>query len=289
MTKLTLLALGLVTLTLPAADWSDTSLGFRTGNKFQEPGIADAIKKDIIFLNHVSGYSLGSNFFNVDMLKSDSKDPMNSEGPGKSGGAQEVYIAYRHALSLSKLTGHKIEFGPVRDMELTAGFDYNAKNTQFAPSVFKVLAGPTFCFKVPGFLNVSLLYYKEKNHNAYGTFTPGGSMDVSFDPTFQVAAAWGIALPLGGVETKFRGFGTHTGAKGKDGGLVQTKPETLIDAFWMFDASPVFRAKKGTFQVGPGFQYWNAKFGNPTFEPGDKGGMVNPRTTCFQVALEYHF
>ena len=292
MKKLTLAALGLVALAaapVHAADWSDTSIGFRTGNKFQEPGIADSIQKNIIFLNHVSGYSLGSNFFNVDMLKSDSKDPMNSEGPGKSGGAQEVYVAYRHNLSLSKLFSSKLDFGPVRDVEFTAGFDYNAKNTQFAPSVFKLLVGPTFAFKVPGFFNVGILYYKEKNHNAYGTFTTGGSLDVTFDPTYQIAAAWGINVPLGSVDTKFRGFGTYTGAKGQDGGLVETKAETLLDMFWMIDASPVLGAKKGTWQIGPGFQYWNNKFGNPTFAPGDTGGMVNPKTTCFQLALEYHF
>jgi len=292
MKKLTLALLGLATLAaVPAraADWSDTSLGFRTGSKFQEPGIADAIQKNILSLNHVSGYSLGSNFFNVDMLKSDSKDPMNSEGPGTSGGAQEVYIAYRHNLSLSKVFGSKLEFGPVRDIEFTAGFDYNAKNTQFAPSVFKLMVGPNFSFKVPGFLTVGVLYYKEKNHNAYGTFAPGGTLDVSFDPTYQIAAAWGINLPLGPVATKFKGFGTFTGTKGKTGDMVDTKAETLIDTFWMFDASPVLGAKAGTWQIGPGFQYWNNKFGNPTFAPGDTGGMVNPKTTCFQMALEYHF
>lgn len=271
------------------ADWSDTSLGFRTGTRFQEPGIADSIRKNILFLNHVSGYSLGSNFFNVDMLKSDSKDPMNSEGPGTSGGAQEVYVAYRHNLSLGKLFSSRLEFGPVQDITLTAGFDYNAKNTQFAPSAFKILAGPTFSFKVRGFCTLGVLYYKEKNHNAYGSFVPGGTLNVNFDATYQVAAAWGIQVPLGAVATTFRGFGTHTGRKGKTGSRVDTRAETLLNAFWMIDASPIVGAKKGTWQLGPGFQYWNNKFGNPTFEPGDGGGMVNPKTTCVMAVLEYHF
>ncbi|MFZ1614303.1 MAG: hypothetical protein WAT51_09050, partial [Holophaga sp.] len=276
MKKLTLAALGLIALAaVPtyAADWSDTSLGYRTGNKFQEPGIPDAIKKDIFFLNHVSGYSLGSNFFNVDMLKSDSKDPANATG---SNGAQEVYVAYRHNLSLSKLFGTKLSGGILRDVEFTAGFDYNAKNTTFAPSVFKVMAGPTVSFQVPGFFTLGVLYYNEKNHNSFGGFASGGQVNVSFDPTYQVAAAWGIDIPLGPVNSKFKGFGTYTGAKGKDGSAIDTKPETLVDMFWMIDASPVLGAKKGTWQIGPGFQYWNNKFGNATFAPGDTGGMVNP-------------
>jgi hypothetical protein len=289
MKKLTFAALGILALaSLPAAaaDWSDTYLGFHTGTKYQEPGYPDAIKKNIITLNHVSGYSLGSNFFNVDMLSSDDKDPSNGSG---SGGAQEVYVAYRHNLSLSKLFSSKMEFGPVRDVEFTAGFDYSAKNTAFAPKVFKVMAGPTFSFKVPGFATLGILYYKEKNHN--GILSGGKGTDVSFDPTYQIAAAWGIDIPLGPVATKFKGFGTYTGTKGKDGFGVETKPETLIDLFWMFDASPVLGAKKGTWQIGPGFQYWNNKFGGQTVAPADAPFpfLANPKTTCVQFGIEYHF
>jgi hypothetical protein len=36
---------------------------------------ARAIHKDIFSLNHVRGYKYGSNFFNADLLLSDSKDP----------------------------------------------------------------------------------------------------------------------------------------------------------------------------------------------------------------------
>ncbi|BDU78777.1 hypothetical protein [Mesoterricola sediminis] len=297
MKKLTLAALALAALASPAsaAIWSDTCIGFRTGNDFQEPGIDKKIAKSIIFLNHVSGYTYGSNFFNVDMLKSDKNDPMNSAEPGaSSGGAQEVYVAYRHNLSLSKVFNTKLEFGPVTDIEFTAGFDYNSKNTTFAPSVFKVVAGPTFSFKVPGFLTLSALYYKEKNHNAFGSYSKsiGGWNDVSFDPAFRVAAAWGIKIPLGAVNTTFKGFGTYTTAKGIDGSGVPTAPETLIDTTWMFDISPVFRAKAGTWQLGPGYQYWNNKFRNPTYATWAEtpaGRVVNPRTSTFQVAIEYHF
>lgn len=292
MHRLTATALGLTAvavLPLSAADWSDTYLGFRTGSKFQEPAYEAPIHKDIYSLSHVSGYSLGTHFFNVDMLKSDLKDPANASG---SNGAQEVYVAYRTNLSLSKVSGTKLAGGIVRDVEFTAGFDYNAKNTAFAPSVFKVLAGPTVAFQVPGFFTLGILYYNEKNHNAFGGFTPGGHVNVSFDPTYQVAAAWGIEANLGAVTTKVKGFGTYTGAKGKDGAQVETRPETLIDIFWMFDASPIFGAKKGTWQIGPGYEYWNNKFGDPTFATSAESGRfaaANPQTSCFMLALEYHF
>ncbi len=36
---------------------------------------------------------------------------------------------------------------------------------QVAPRVQKLFVGPTVSFDVPGFLNLSLLYMDEKNHN----------------------------------------------------------------------------------------------------------------------------
>jgi len=38
-----------------AADWSDTSMGFRTGSKFAEPFNGKDITKNIVNLNHASG------------------------------------------------------------------------------------------------------------------------------------------------------------------------------------------------------------------------------------------
>ena len=300
MKNLTLVALGLVALAavpVSAADWSDTSFGYRYGTQFQEPANPDSMAKNILNLTHVSGYSLGSNFFSVDMLNSSATDPSNNASTGPKQGAHEVYVSYKHSLNLGKVFDTKIDFGPVRGMSLTAGFDYAAKNTTFAPAVYKILVGPTFNFKVPGFLNVGVLYYKEKNHNAYGAskVPQGGGLDVSFDPTYQVAAAWGIPVALGQVNTSVKGFATYTGTKGKDGSAVETKPETLARIYWMADISPLLGCKKGVWQIGPGFEYWDNKFGDPTFATAAEasasgtGGGVNPKTTGLMFAIEVHF
>ncbi len=78
-------ALVACTGTVFAADWSDTSIGIRTGSKFAEPFGVNDIKKTIVDFNHVSGYKYGTNFFNIDFLMSDSKDPA---GAGSTEGAQ---------------------------------------------------------------------------------------------------------------------------------------------------------------------------------------------------------
>ena len=151
-----------------AADWSDTSLGYRTGSKFAEPFGSNDIKKNIFDLNHVSGYKYGSNFFNVDFLMSDNKDPA---GAGSGNGAYETYIVYRHTLDLDKVTGMPMKFGPVRNVGLTAGFDVNSKTDAGYNSKKRMfVAGPTLMVDVPGFLNVSVLALWESNA-PYNTFS----------------------------------------------------------------------------------------------------------------------
>jgi nucleoside-specific outer membrane channel protein Tsx len=310
MRKLSLAALGIVALAaLPvsAADWSDTNIGYRYGTNFQEPANPDSMAKNIINFTHASGYSLGSNFFSIDLLNSSSTDKSNNSASGAAWpvqGAHEVYVAYKTNLSVEKAFGQKVNFGPVRGIDLTAGFDWSAKNTTFAPAVYKLMAGPTLNFKVPGFFNLSFLYYRERNHNAFGGFNAqaGGTPDVVFKSTYQIAGAWGIPVKLGAVNSSVKGFFTYTGEKGIDGSAVDTKPESLLRAYWMFDVSPLLGTKKGTWQIGPGFEFWDNKFGDPTYATVAeatahavvKNGKtvtpgVNPQTKCVMAALEIHF
>jgi hypothetical protein len=55
-------------MTAGAADWSDTSIGYRYGTRFAEPYGRTDIQKNIYSLTHVSGYKYGTNFFNADLL-----------------------------------------------------------------------------------------------------------------------------------------------------------------------------------------------------------------------------
>ncbi|MDP9109648.1 MAG: outer envelope protein, partial [Pseudomonadota bacterium] len=120
-----ILSLALLSIGAQAADFSDTAISYRYGTKFAEPFNDQDISKHILALTHVSGYKYGVNFFNVDALLSDKKDPASLN---QSSGAQEVYIVYRHTLDIGKLRGEDIKFGPVRGVGVTLGFDLNTKN-----------------------------------------------------------------------------------------------------------------------------------------------------------------
>ena len=54
----------------------DVSVGYRYGSQFKEPYVSngDPITKNIYNLQYVGGYKYGTNFLNIDMLKSDGKD-----------------------------------------------------------------------------------------------------------------------------------------------------------------------------------------------------------------------
>jgi nucleoside-specific outer membrane channel protein Tsx len=253
-----------------AADWSDTALSVRYGTKFAEPFNDQDISKTIWGLTHVSGYKYGSNFFNVDMLISDSKDPGGGT-PGKPG-AQEVYVVYRHLLDLGKVSGKDFKSGYMRGLGLTAGFDMNTKNDGYASKKRMFVIGPTVMLDVPGFVNLSALVFRESNAptgipSRY-TYKTHGAFEVD----------WGV--PVGTLPLSFNGYALYIGSKGKDEFGGATAAETHIDMSLMYDIVPK------VIKVGIEYEYWRNKFGNPTTTPG-AGPGATAKTPM--VRLEYHF
>lgn len=277
MSKFALALVALAALPAAAADWSDTFLGYRYGTQFREPGLDGTMKKNILQLGHASGWAYGSNFFNADMLMSDRNDPTAS---GNSG-ANEVYVVYRGSLSLGKLHKKDLGFGPVRDISLTAGFDFNAKDNAFASKKRFLVLGPTFHFAVAkGFWDLSLFACHEQNYNGI----VGRSVD--FKTTWELSTAWGIPVQMGPVGAEFKGYANYVGAKGKDGFGAETKPETLANLALMFDVTPVFGGK-GKVYAGVGFEYWNNKFGGANHD--GPAPLTNKRVTAPMAQLQIHF
>jgi hypothetical protein len=263
-----------------AADWSDTSIGYRTGSKFAEPFGVNDIKKNIVDLNHVSGFKYGTNFFNADFLMSDSKDPA---GAGSTNGAHEVYIVYRNTLELEKLTGTSYKMGPTRGFGITTGFDVNAKTDAGYNSKKRMFVfGPTVMFDVPGFLNLSLLELWESNA-PYNTYTSVSTPRYSYKAHPMLTAAWGISVAKN-IPLSFEGFANFIAAKGKNEFGGSTAPETNIDMQLMYDVSTLFGGAK-TFKLGLEYQYWKNKFGNDAKGPAGSGAFAKTP----MIRAEYHF
>ena len=84
--------------------------------------------------------------------------------PGNTG-AQEVDLVFRHALDIGKVMGSPIQFGPVRGVGFTAGFDPNTRTDGYASKKRMLVLGATLMFDVPGQLDASrLLFFESRAH-----------------------------------------------------------------------------------------------------------------------------
>jgi nucleoside-specific outer membrane channel protein Tsx len=257
-----------------AADFSDTFVGYRYGPRYAEPANKNNVPKNIFSLGHFSSYAYGTNAFNVDMLLSHSNDP----AADSTRGATEIYATYRTQLQYGKVTGTPIAFGPISDLALTAGFDFNTKNNVAGPEKRAFVIGPTFKFNVPGILDLSLLYYKETNHKGVpGTPEP----DMTFDNTAMVAATWNFPINSGGaLPGVFKGLASYIFPKGKDYNHVETAGETLIRTALMFDIGNVVLHRKNAMYAGVGYEFWKNKFGN---QPSSIGSQTSTPTINFEA------
>ncbi|HEU5479293.1 MAG TPA: hypothetical protein VFU90_05640 [Candidatus Tumulicola sp.] len=250
-----------------AEEWSDTSIGWRYGTQFKEPYVANgaAISKNIIDLQHVGGYKYGTNFFNVDFLMSDSTDS----------NAQEAYVTYRNTIDFGKVTGQKYQFGPVRSVGMTLGFDWNTKNDPGYGSKKRMLViGPTLMFDVPGFLDASVLVLHESNKPV------GVDSRYTYRTHPMLSLAWGI--PFGSTGLAFEGYFNWIAAKGTNEFGGPTAPETNFDGEVMYDVASLVHLPKNALRVGFEYQYWRNKFGNPSDVPGSLAKTP-------MVRVEYHF
>jgi nucleoside-specific outer membrane channel protein Tsx len=264
-----------------AAEWSDTALSWRIGNRFREPFNPLDIRKNIFALTHASGYKYGSNYFNVDLLQSDSNDPGSLT---QRGGAQEAYVVYRHTLDIGKLNKTDLSYGPVSGVGITAGFDWNTKNDVGYNSRKRMLvAGPTLMWKAPGFLTTSVLLIHESNAPS-GAFPPisavRGRYTYSLHP--MLSASWGVPVGHG---FKFEGYANFIASKGRDEVGNPTGAETNIDMQVMYDLGEALGSPRNMFRIGLEYQFWNNKFGNTAATTGDRG----QRASTPMIRAEVHF
>ena len=268
-----------------AEDWSDNAIAWRYGEKFREPFNRQDISKNILSLTHASGGKYGSDFLNIDLLLSNNKDPLST---ASASGAREAYVVYRHLFNIGEISGREMQFGAVRGIGMTGGFDFNDKRDLAYNSKKRMLAlGPTFMMDVPGFLNVSLLALWESNHPGIstGAFNPGypaGRYDYKLHPDFNMV--W--AMPVGGFPVSFEGYLDFIGSKGLDELGNNTAPETNIDMKFLYDIGRATGGAKNTFRVGIEYQYWHNKFGNSNRTVAPLGGNTASTT---MIRAEFHF
>ncbi len=281
--------------------FSDTTISYWHEFSAAEPAVGKPINKDIVTITHVDAWKYGTNFVNIDFLKSDNHDPSNPWGgigfpipaAGIGDGALEMYGLYRGTWGWNELFGTKaFHVGPLKDISFYFGGDLNTKNTAFAPQKRDVVAGLQFAFDVPGYFNVAVNYYKEWNHNgivpelqAIGVGCPGACNEsVEFKGTLEFEMQYMQPLAFTGLPLRVSGFTNVVLPKGNDGFGTPTKTELLTDNRLTLDVGKLAANKPNWIDLFGGYRYWQNKFGNDHTLDATGGSTES----TFYVGLAWH-
>lgn len=259
----------------PPMSWNDTYIGYRYGSDFHYPGVPKKVAQNVGYLTTTGGFRFGSYAFNVDYLVSNSANP-EAGGPS-SGGAQEVYSIGRVELSAGKILGRPVGIGIIRDVGLTAGYEFGTKNDSYGERARMIVLGPTIEFALPrGFMNLTAGLRTESNHNGIT------GVDVHFNTAWHVESSWLFPFRVGPVPLMLRGFASVTGPKGKDGFGVETTTEFLTRLTLLADLGSFIGHPRAVY-AGVGYEYWHHMYGTPTRE------TVSTITSAPMVMAEIHF
>jgi hypothetical protein len=243
---------------------NDTAFSYYHAFTATDPGV-HTTQKDVLEITHFDVWKFGTNFFDIQGIQSDNKDPTTPCFTGQGClGAVEVYGLFRSTLGFNEISGTKtFSAGPLTDISFEFGADANTENNPFTPEKKDVVAGLQFAFALPykGFLNISPMLYQEWNHE--GLFPTGLGNSVQFHPTYDVEFVY--SMPLGflpsSIPLKVNGFTDVHGPKGPDGFGVATKAEVLSENHLTLDAGQVFAGKSNWIDVWAGYRFWYNKFG----------------------------
>lgn len=225
-------------------EWSTNELHFQYG-ALEAPTFASgkANATRVITLQHASGWPFGDVFLFIDYLDDDEPDGFNDDDF-----YGEIYLN----LSLSKIFGRKIGFGPIRDIGVLGGL-----NRAHDAEVVKYLPGMRFSWDLPGmrFLNTDFAAYIDDSDG----FGDGGAP--SETDSFWVDVNWAYPFSLGNHDFSIQGHVEYVdGRRNEFGG----------DVSWWVLGQPQFRYDLGKtlfdkpehLFLGVEWQFWINKLGD---------------------------
>lgn len=203
----------------PFFQFQSSNIQILRGNHY-EVGEKD---RTIITLEHANSWLYGDNYGFVDFIKPD-------------GGDYSYYIELAPRLSIGKMTGSDLSFGPVKDILIATTFE-KAKDQgpQYLIGLGADFDIPTFkFFKVNGYLHDS-------------TEIEG--------QTWHVTVAWNNQFKMMGMNALAEGFADFQGSEGR------SEENQLIVPRLLFDVGEKMNIGDNKLWVGVEYQYWHNKFG----------------------------
>jgi len=305
---------------------NDTSVSFTWYANATDPGVSggsdtvpggiigqgNSFNKYVGSVTHFDLWAYGSNFFNLDFIQSDKKDP--TQGIPGARGTVEVYGFARSTISGNAVFGNKIFSNLItKDISFEWGGDANTQNNQLGPEKKDVVLGAQFALNLPGVVNFAVLAYKEWNHNFFmsvpGAFT--GDREFQWIPRLELLVSepltflpwpitWnsftGVNFPKGtGIsQTNLCAIGGCLGpASGPftaNNASAFTKTEVFEDNRLTLDISKLIWGKTQIWEGYVGYRYWYNKFGTdhnaPVFAVAAPGTSIE---STVYLGTTYHF
>ena len=159
--------------------WQDNSLTYLNGIDFK----VDPPKQQTVTFEHASGWSFGDLFIFVDGIK------YNTEATNGAGDGHTFYGEISPRLSLGKISGADLSFGPVKDVLLAATYEFGEDDVE------SYLLGPAVDLNIPGFDYFQLNTYLR---------TTDGRRDG--DNVWQITPVWSYTIPVGDSDLVIDGF-----------------------------------------------------------------------------------
>jgi hypothetical protein len=295
---------------------NDNSVSFTWYPSATDPGVpgggiagnSNAFNKFVGSATHFDVWAYGTNFFNIDIIKSDNRNPIGDKFIPGQAGALEVYAFERSTLGLNQLTNSKMFSSFLfKNIELELGGDINTENDGVGPQKRDIVAGVQFDLNLPGTVNLSVLAYKEWNNNNYlavGGFS--GSTEFQWIPRLELLVMepltflpWpvtyrnftGVNFPKGNGISEAQLLAVCGGTcTGSNPASTFSKVEVFEDNRLTLDASKLWFNKPGIWDIYAGYRFWYNKFGTdhnaPLFAQVAPGTSVE--STAY-IGTTYHF
>jgi hypothetical protein len=204
-------------------------------------------------LYHLDEWKYGGNYANFGFIKSNGHDPKK----GSEVGATQFYGSFLGYLSGNAIYGpQSFSFGPVKDLRLDFGLNFNDKNSNLGNKKKEIVLGPSVSIDVPGTLLFAVHLVKEWNYNDIV------KVSVNYDPALQVAIFASQPLSFTPIPLRIQTIIVIETPKGKDGFRRNTVTNFLNETRLVLDLGQTLLNKPRRFDVFIGFQYWLNKTGN---------------------------
>lgn len=273
--------------------FSDTIISYRFESDTKQPGNAGgagrtidgrSAPKNIITFANTNAWEYGTNFFNIDFIKSGSQDPTGYKYPFSSiatgEGALEYFAVYRGTLGLNAMTGTKMFAIPglVKEVSIAYGFNSDKDSRSFRNDQLDLLGGINLALDVPvGFVSVAAQAYKSYNHNA---LIPSRRTTV-YDWAPELELTYGIPLPFTSLPLSLNGYIVMIWPRGNDDFGNATRLQFQSRSDLVLDVGKLIYDQPNRLSAFAGFYYYQNKFGaDQRFIPG-----ANQKTFLAGIAL----